>query len=111
MAIGFEAGEAALALNPKPAFGFRSTANPVLLPEAKPRTISEHFVVPSIRSREVTRVQRSGVRHRKGAALTTRCQQSSARRPFVPISDMGVAIVKRSGPAHSHSGPLEPFPR
>jgi hypothetical protein len=52
--------EAALALNPKPAFGFRSTANPVLLPEAKPRTISEHFVVPSIRSREVTRVQRSG---------------------------------------------------
>jgi hypothetical protein len=111
MAIGFEAGEAALALNPKPAFGFRSTANPVLLPDAKPRTISEHFVVLSIRSREVTRVQRSGVWCCEDALKTLDFGNSLLGVHSVLISNMSMAIVKRSGPAHSHSGPLEPFPR
>jgi hypothetical protein len=67
MAIGFKTVKAALALNPKPAFGFISATNPVLLPKPKPRAVSEHFIVPSIRSREVTRAQRSGVRHGKDA--------------------------------------------
>jgi hypothetical protein len=46
-------GEAALALNPKPAFGFTSAADPELLPEPKPRAIREHFVVPSVSGRDV----------------------------------------------------------
>jgi hypothetical protein len=34
-------------------------ANPVPLPQPKPRAMREHFVVPSIRSREVARAQGS----------------------------------------------------
>jgi hypothetical protein len=49
----FKTGEAALALNPKPAFGFRSATNPEMLPKTKPRAMREHFVVPSIGSRDV----------------------------------------------------------
>jgi hypothetical protein len=48
-------GRRRLTLNPKPAFGFTTAANPVLPPKAKPRAMREHFVVPSIRSREVAR--------------------------------------------------------
>jgi hypothetical protein len=39
-------GKAALALNPKPAFGFTSAANPELLPQTKTRAMPEHFVPP-----------------------------------------------------------------
>jgi hypothetical protein len=53
MAIGFETGKAALALNPKPAFGFTSAANSILLPKPEPRAMREHFVMPSIGSRDV----------------------------------------------------------
>ncbi len=38
-----------------------------MLPNSEPRTIREHFVVPSIRSGKVARAQRSGVRYREGA--------------------------------------------
>jgi hypothetical protein len=48
-------------LKPEFALGFTSAANPVLLPKPKPRAMGEHFVVPSIRSRDVARAQRSGV--------------------------------------------------
>ena len=61
MAVGFKTVNASLALNPKPSFGFTSTANPKLLPEPEPRAVGEHFVVPSIRSGEVARAQRSRV--------------------------------------------------
>jgi hypothetical protein len=54
--------KAALALNPRTAFGFTSAANPVLLPKPKPWAMREHFVVPSIRSREVARTQGSNIR-------------------------------------------------
>ena len=64
--LAFE-GTAALALNPMPAFGFTSAANPVPLPKAKPRAMREHFVVSSIRRRKIARVQRSGVRHRESS--------------------------------------------
>ena len=60
--MGFNTVKAALALNPKLAFGFASTANPILLPKPKPRAMRDHFVVPPIRCREVVRAQRSGVR-------------------------------------------------
>jgi hypothetical protein len=40
----------------------RAAANPVPLPKPKPRAMREQFVVPSIRSPEVARAQRSGVR-------------------------------------------------
>jgi hypothetical protein len=53
MAIGFKTGKAALAPNPKPAFGLTSAANPEMLPQPKPWAMREHFVVPLIRSSEV----------------------------------------------------------
>src|SRR5580692_7031690 len=52
-AIGFATGKAALALNPKPAFRITSAANSVLLPQSEPRAMREHFVMPSIGSRDV----------------------------------------------------------
>src|SRR5580692_4318959 len=51
--ILLRAQKAALALNPRPASGFTSAANPVLLPQPKPRAMREHFVVPAIRSTDV----------------------------------------------------------
>ena len=44
-------------------WGLGSATDPIPLPKAKPRTMREHFVVPSIRSREVAWAQRSVVRH------------------------------------------------
>jgi hypothetical protein len=61
--MGFKTVKAALGLNPKPAFRFRSAANAIALPNAKPRAMREHFVVSSIRSREVARAQRPGIGH------------------------------------------------
>jgi hypothetical protein len=55
-------GKTALTLHPRPAFGFASATNPELLPKPKPRTVREHFVVPSIRSREVACTQRPYIR-------------------------------------------------
>jgi hypothetical protein len=51
-----------LDLNSKPALGFTSAANPVLLPKTKPWAMREHFVVPSIGSRDVAPAERSRVR-------------------------------------------------
>ena len=67
MAIGFKTGKAALALNPKPGFGFTSAANPEMLPKPKPRAVPEHFVVPPIRSRKVACAQQSRVWNREDA--------------------------------------------
>ena len=50
MAMGFKTGKAALALNPKPAFGFTSAANPELLPQPEPRAMREHLVMPLVGS-------------------------------------------------------------
>jgi hypothetical protein len=44
-----------------------TAADAVPMPKAKPRAMRVHLVVPSIHSREVTRAQRSGVRHGKDA--------------------------------------------
>jgi len=54
--------KAALALNPKAAFGFGSAANSVPLPKPKPWTMREHFVMPSIGSRDVACAERPNVR-------------------------------------------------
>jgi hypothetical protein len=67
MGIGFKTVKAALVLKPKPAFSFRSAANPELLPESKRWAVREHIVVPSIRSRDVACAHRSGVWHRESA--------------------------------------------
>ena len=48
-------------------WGLRSAANPVPLPQPKPRAMRERIVVPSIGSGEVTRAQRSRVGHREDA--------------------------------------------
>jgi hypothetical protein len=97
MAIGFETGKAALALNPTPAFGLTSTANPEMLPQAKPRAVPEHFVVPPIRSRDGACTQRSRVGHREDALQPLNFGNALFSVHSVPISDMSVAIVKRSG--------------
>ena len=75
----------------------RAAANPVLLPKAKPRAMREHFVVSSIRSREVVRAQRSFVRHCEDALKALDFGNSLLGVHSVPISNMRGAIVKRSG--------------
>jgi hypothetical protein len=58
----FKTGKASLALNPRPAFGVTSAANPEMLPQPEPRAMREHFVVSSIRSRDGACIQRSNIR-------------------------------------------------
>ena len=94
--ILLRAQKAALALNPKPAFGFRSAANPELLPKAKPWAVREHFVVPSIRGREVARAQRSGVRRCENALNPLDFGNSLLGVHSVPIRH-SVVIVRRCG--------------
>ena len=110
MAIGFEKG-GTLALNPTPAFGFTSAANPVLLPKAKPWALREHFVVSSIRSCEVARAQGSGVRHCEDALKALDFGNSLLGVHSVSISNIRVAIVNGAASAHFHSCPLQPFSR
>ena len=57
----------------------------------------EHFVVSSIRSREVARAQRSSVRLCEDALKALDFGNSLLGVHSVTISNMGVAIVKRSG--------------
>jgi hypothetical protein len=94
---GFETGKVPLDLKPKPVLGFTSAANPVLLPKAKPRAMREHFVVPSIRSGEVAPAEGSGVRRCEDALKALDVGNSLLGVHSVSISDMNVAIVKRSG--------------
>jgi hypothetical protein len=49
----FKTVKAALALNPRLAFGFTSAAHAVTLPKLKPWAMREGFVVPSIGGRDV----------------------------------------------------------
>jgi hypothetical protein len=60
--LSVQEGKAALALNPRSAFGFTPAANPEMLPQPKPRAMREHFVVPSIRSRDGACTQRPNIR-------------------------------------------------
>jgi hypothetical protein len=57
MAIGFETGRAALALNPRSSFGFTSAAKPITLPKPKPRAMDESLIVSPIRSRQIVQAQ------------------------------------------------------
>jgi hypothetical protein len=88
--------DGALALNPKPAFGFTAAANPVSLPKPEPRTMREHFVVLSIRSQEVARTQRSEVPQREDALNALDLGNGLLGIHSVSISSMSVAIVKQS---------------
>ena len=47
-------------MHPRPAFGFASATNPEVLPKTKPRAMREHFVMPSIGSRDVACAEWSG---------------------------------------------------
>ena len=93
MAIGFKMGKAALALNPSPAFGLTSAAHPEMLPQPKPRAVREHFVVPPIRSRDGDCIQRPNIRCLKLLNIVA----DAFNVHSVSISDMSLAIVKRSG--------------
>jgi hypothetical protein len=57
--VGLRGG---LALNPRPVFGFTSAANAEMLPKAEPRTLREHFVVPSIGGRDIAWAKRPNIR-------------------------------------------------
>jgi hypothetical protein len=87
--------KASLTLNPKPAFGFTSAAKPIPLPQAKPRAVREHFVMSSIRSREVGRSQRSSVRNCEDAFKALDVGNGLLSVHSALLSNMGVAIVKR----------------
>jgi hypothetical protein len=87
--------EGELILNPAPAFHSRSAANPVVLPNAKPRAMREYFVVPSVRSGEVARAQGSVVPHREDALKAFDFSNSLLGVHSVQISNMCIAMVKR----------------
>ena len=74
-----------------------SAAEAIPLPKAKPRTLREHFVVPSIRSRKIARAQRSNVRHREDALKAFDFGNSLLGVHSVPISNLRVAMIKPSG--------------
>jgi hypothetical protein len=76
--------------------GFTSATYPIPLPKPEPRAVREHFVVPLIGSREVARAQRSGVRHCEDALKALDFGNGLLGVHSVPISDVSVAIVKRS---------------
>ena len=78
-------------------WSLRSATETIPLPEPKPRAVREHFVVPSIRSHEVPRARRSNVRHHEDALKALDFGYNLLGVHSVPISNMGVAIVKRSG--------------
>jgi hypothetical protein len=58
----------------------------------------EHFVVSSIRSREVAGAQRSSVPHREDALKALDFSNGLLGVHPVSISNMSLAIVKRSDP-------------
>jgi hypothetical protein len=59
--------------------------------------VGEHFIMPPIRSREVTRAQRPLVRHCENALKALDFGNNLLSVHFVSLSSMIVAIVKRSG--------------
>jgi hypothetical protein len=110
--FGFETGTAPLDLKPKPALGFTSAANPVLLPKAKPRALPEPFVVSSIRSREVVPAERSSVRLCEDALKAFDLGNSLLGVHFVSISTVGVAVVNVVASAYrACQSVLHPVPR
>jgi hypothetical protein len=85
----------ALALNPKP-WAIGSAAKAVLLPKTKPRTMREFFVVPSIRRREVTRVQWPRIGRRVDILKALDFGNRLLDVHYVPISNIGMAVVNRT---------------
>ena len=81
-----------------------------MLPKPELWAMREHYVVPSIRSREVARAQRSGVRHCEDALKALDFGNGLLSVHSVPISDTGMAVVNGAVPAHFHGSPSEPFP-
>ena len=67
------------------------------MPKPKPWAMRVHLVVPSIRSREVTWAQRSGVRHRKNALQPLDFGNGLLGVHSVSISNISTATVKRDG--------------
>lgn len=72
-----------------------SAADAVPLPQPEPRAMREHFVMPSICSGEVTWAQRSKVWHREDSLEAFDFGNSLLGVHSVPISDIGMPIVKR----------------
>lgn len=70
-----------------------------MLPEPKPWALREHFVMSSIRSREIARAQRPGVRHLEDALKVRDFGNRLISVHSVSISDMSILIVKQTGSA------------
>ena len=75
----------------------RATTDAIPLPQPKPRAMREHFVVSSIRRREVARAQRPRVWLREDSLKPLDFGNNLLGVHSDLISDMEVAIVKRSG--------------
>ena len=88
---------AALALNPRPAFGFTSAANAELLPQPKPWALREHCVVPSIRSRDIARAEWPNIWRFEHFLQLLNLVNDAFNVHFVSLSNMSVAGVKWSG--------------
>jgi hypothetical protein len=89
-----------LALHPKAAFGFASATNSELLPQPKPRALREHFVMPSIRSRDVACAEWSNVRRCEDALQSLDFSNGPARR----------SLMAETSQWHSRSHPKYPSP-
>jgi hypothetical protein len=94
---GPKTGEAPLALNPKPALGLTSATNPVLLPKTKPWAMREHFVVPSIGSRDVACAEWPDIRRFEHFLQLLNLVNDAFNVHSVPISSMSTTKVKRYG--------------
>jgi hypothetical protein len=99
MAIGFETGEASLALNPTPAFGFTSAANPVLLPKDETMDYARAFLLDEA----IARAQATILRLRVGGLLlgATGVLTSTIARGRV----MRLVPSQRTGTPSPHGGP------
>jgi len=81
-------------------WGLSSAAKPVSLPKLKPRTMREHFVVPSIRRREVACAEWPNIRRFEHFLYLLDVVNSAFNVHSVSISNIGVAIVKRNARLH-----------
>ena len=61
-ALSVDSSEPSLQFRLAGALGIGSAANAVPLPKPKPRAVCEHFIVPSIQSRDVACTQRPDIR-------------------------------------------------
>ncbi len=68
-------------------WSLRSAANPEVLPQPKPRAVREHFVVPSIGSRDVACAEWPNIRRFEHFLKLLNLPNDAFNVHFVPISN------------------------